>query len=61
MDNKNKALTVSEFCQQIKDFLPTKKFMVTGEVNQLKKSDSDLISYKEKLSSNKLEKNKGKN
>jgi len=38
MDNKNKALTVSEFCQQIKDFLPTKKFMVIGEVNQLKKS-----------------------
>jgi exodeoxyribonuclease VII large subunit len=40
MDNniKNKALTVSEFCQQIKDFLPAKKFMVTGEVNQLKNS-----------------------
>lgn len=36
--DKNKALTVSEFCQQIKDFLPSKKFMVTGEVNQLKNS-----------------------
>jgi exodeoxyribonuclease VII large subunit len=39
MENiKNKALTVSEFCQQIKDFLPSKKFTVTGEVNQLKNS-----------------------
>ena len=36
--DKNKPLTVSEFCQQIKDFLPSKKFMVTGEVNQLKNS-----------------------
>lgn len=36
--DKNKILTVSEFCYQIKDFLPTKKFMVIGEINQLKNS-----------------------
>jgi exodeoxyribonuclease VII large subunit len=36
--DKNKILTVSEFCYQIKDFLPTKKFIVIGEINQLKNS-----------------------
>lgn len=36
--DKNKPLTVSEFCYQIKDFLPAKKFIVIGEINQLKNS-----------------------
>lgn len=43
MEIKNKSLTVSEFCQSIKDILPNKKFTVSGEVNQLKNSHGHLF------------------
>jgi exodeoxyribonuclease VII large subunit len=32
------ALTITQFCNLVKNILPTKKFLVTGEVNQLKNS-----------------------
>lgn len=32
------ALTITQFCNLVKNILPIKKFLVTGEVNQLKKS-----------------------
>lgn len=38
----NKPLSVSEFCLKIKDIIPTKKFIVSGEVNQLKNSHGHL-------------------
>ena len=43
MDHKNKILTVSEFCNYVKDILPTKKFQVIGEINQLKNSHGHLF------------------
>jgi exodeoxyribonuclease VII large subunit len=43
MDQKNKILTVTEFCNHIKDILPTKKFQVIGEINQLKNSHGHLF------------------
>jgi exonuclease VII large subunit len=32
------ALTITQFCNLVKNILPIKKFLVTGEVNQLKNS-----------------------
>ena len=43
MQNKEEALTVTQFCRFIKDILPTKKFNVIGEVNQLKNSHGHLF------------------
>lgn len=43
MEQKNKSLTVTEFCQYVKDILPSKKFQVTGEINQLKNSHGHLF------------------
>jgi exodeoxyribonuclease VII large subunit len=43
MEQKTKSLTVTEFCQYVKDILPSKKFQVTGEINQLKNSHGHLF------------------
>jgi exodeoxyribonuclease VII large subunit len=43
MEQKNKTLTVSEFCQFVKEILPTKKFQVSGEINQLKNSHGHIF------------------
>ena len=43
MEQKNKSLTVTEFCQYVKDILPSKKFQVIGEINQLKNSHGHLF------------------
>jgi len=39
----NEPLTVTQFCTFVKDILPGKKFLVTGEVNQLKNSHGHLF------------------
>ena len=41
--NNSDPLTVTQFCTFVKDILPGKKFLVTGEVNQLKNSHSVLL------------------
>jgi len=40
---EKKPLSVTDFCQIIKDFIPNKKFTVSGEVNQLKNSHGHLF------------------
>jgi len=40
---EKKPLSVTDFCQIIKDFIPNKKFIVSGEVNQLKNSHGHLF------------------
>ena len=42
MDKSNEVLTISQFCEKIKDILPNKKFQVNGEVNQPKNSHGHL-------------------
>jgi len=41
--NNSDPLTVTQFCIFVKDILPGKKFLVTGEVNQLKNSHGHLF------------------
>lgn len=41
--NNSDPLTVTQFCTFVKDILPGKKFLVTGEVNQLKNSHGHLF------------------
>ena len=36
-------MTITQFCSLVKDILPNKKFLVTGEVNQLKNSHGHLF------------------
>ena len=36
-------MTITQFCSLLKDILPNKKFLVTGEVNQLKNSHGHLF------------------
>jgi len=38
----NKTLTITEFCNFIKEVIPNKKYLVSGEVNQLKNSHGHL-------------------
>jgi len=40
---EKKPLSVTDFCQIIKEFIPNKKFTVSGEVNQLKNSHGHLF------------------
>jgi len=41
--NNSDPLTVTQLCTFVKDILPSKKFLVTGEVNQLKNSHGHLF------------------
>jgi len=41
--NNSDPLTVTQLCTFVKDILPGKKFLVTGEVNQLKNSHGHLF------------------
>ena len=43
MQQKEEALTIAQFCNFIKNVIPTKKFNVIGEVNQLKNSHGHLF------------------
>ena len=43
MQNKEEALTITQFCSFIKNVIPSKKFTVTGEVNQLKNSHGHIF------------------
>ena len=36
-------MTITQFCNFVKDVIPNKKFLVTGEVNQLKNSHGHLF------------------
>ena len=42
-------MTITQFCNFVKDVIPNKKFLVTGEVNQLKNSHGHLFfTFKDK-------------
>jgi exodeoxyribonuclease VII large subunit len=40
---ESQPITVTQFCTYVKDVLPGKKFLVSGEVNQLKNSHGHLF------------------
>lgn len=43
MSKENEPMTVTQFCNIVKNILPSKRFLVTGEVNQLKNSHGHLF------------------
>ena len=43
MNKNNDPLTVSELCQLIQNIIPKKKFIISGEINQLKNSHGHIF------------------
>jgi exodeoxyribonuclease VII large subunit len=43
MSKENEPMTITQFCNFVKNIMPNKKFLVTGEVNQLKNSHGHLF------------------